>query len=120
MPITQSAAWQELTARREALSSRHLRDLFAEDPNRFARFSLSVDGLLADFSKQRIDARTLELLVDLARSADLGRWRERLFAWMHQNGAKPSDFFHIPAHQLLWRLFLARYNANLPLDIISW
>lgn len=30
-----------------------------------------------------------------------------------------EDFFHIPAHQLLWRLFLARYNANLPLDIIS-
>jgi replicative DNA helicase len=30
-----------------------------------------------------------------------------------------EDFFHIPAHQLLWRLFLVRYNANLPLDIIS-
>ncbi|WP_423232529.1 DnaB-like helicase N-terminal domain-containing protein [Akkermansia sp. JRP_AM1] len=30
-----------------------------------------------------------------------------------------EDFFYIPAHQLLWRLFLARYNANLPLDIIS-
>ena len=30
-----------------------------------------------------------------------------------------EDFFHIPAHQLLWRLFLARYNANVPLDIIS-
>ena len=30
-----------------------------------------------------------------------------------------EDFFHIPAHQLLWRLFLARYNGNQPLDIIS-
>lgn len=30
-----------------------------------------------------------------------------------------DDFFFFPAHQLLWRLFLARYNANLPLDIIS-
>ena len=30
-----------------------------------------------------------------------------------------DDFFHIPAHQLLWRLFLARYNGNLPLDIVS-
>ena len=58
MPITHSAAWQELTARREELSTRHLRELFAEDPDRFARLSLSVDGLLADFSKQRIDART--------------------------------------------------------------
>lgn len=30
-----------------------------------------------------------------------------------------DEFFYLPAHQLLWRLFLARYNANLPLDIIS-
>lgn len=30
-----------------------------------------------------------------------------------------DGFFYLPAHQLLWRLFLARYNANLPLDIIS-
>lgn len=30
-----------------------------------------------------------------------------------------EEFFYLPVHQLLWRLFLARYNANLPLDIIS-
>jgi KUP system potassium uptake protein len=28
-------------------------------------------------------------------------WRERLFAWMHQNGAKPSDFFRIPANRVV-------------------
>jgi KUP system potassium uptake protein len=28
-------------------------------------------------------------------------WRERLFAWMYQNGAKPSDFFHIPANRVV-------------------
>jgi KUP system potassium uptake protein len=28
-------------------------------------------------------------------------WRERIFAWMHQNGAKPSDFFHIPANRVV-------------------
>ena len=30
-----------------------------------------------------------------------------------------DDFFYIPAHQVLWRLFLSRYNSNQPLDIIS-
>ena len=30
-----------------------------------------------------------------------------------------DDFFYFPVHQMLWRLFLYRYNANLPLDIIS-
>ena len=28
-------------------------------------------------------------------------WREQLFAWMYQNGAKPSDFFHIPANRVV-------------------
>lgn len=31
----------------------------------------------------------------------MSMWRERLFAWMHQNGAKPSDFFHIPANRVV-------------------
>ena len=94
MPITHSAAWQELTARREELSTRHLRELFAEDPDRFARLSLSVDGLLADFSKQRIDGRTLELLIELARSADIVRWRERMFAGEPINTSENRAVMH--------------------------
>jgi len=31
----------------------------------------------------------------------MSMWRERLFAWMHQNGAKPSDFFSIPANRVV-------------------
>jgi len=28
-------------------------------------------------------------------------WRERIFAWMHQNAAKPTDFFSIPANRVV-------------------
>jgi KUP system potassium uptake protein len=28
-------------------------------------------------------------------------WREKLFAWMYQNAAKPSDFFHIPVNRVV-------------------
>jgi KUP system potassium uptake protein len=28
-------------------------------------------------------------------------WRQRLFAWMFQNAAKPSDFFQIPANRVV-------------------
>jgi KUP system potassium uptake protein len=31
----------------------------------------------------------------------MSMWRESLFAWMHQNGAKPSDFFQIPANRVV-------------------
>ena len=49
----------------------HMRDLFAEDPDRFKRFSLRLGDILFDFSKNRISAQTLTLLCDLAREAGL-------------------------------------------------
>jgi glucose-6-phosphate isomerase len=73
----------------------HLRDLFAEDPQRFARFSLSFDDLLLDFSKNRITAETLQLLLDLARQADLEGWRERMFAGERINITEDRAVLHI-------------------------
>ncbi len=79
MPNTNAPAWKALVAHHAQFSKAHLRDLFASDPQRFARFSVVLEGLLVDFSKQRIDATTLRLLIDLAETAKLGEWRDRLF-----------------------------------------
>jgi glucose-6-phosphate isomerase len=49
----------------------HTRELFAEDPARFDRFSAEGAGLLLDFSRQRVDARALGALVSLADACDL-------------------------------------------------
>ena len=51
----------------------HMRDLFADDPGRFERFSLRIGEILFDFSKNRITERTMGLLIDLARQSDLGQ-----------------------------------------------
>ena len=80
LPITHTTAWQALTAHRNTLRGRHLRDFFATEPDRFARMALSLGDLLVDFSKQRIDARGLSLLTELARAADVEGWRAKLFA----------------------------------------
>ena len=48
-----------------------MRDLFAHDPQRFARFSLRVGDILFDYSKNRITDQTLPLLCGLARQAHL-------------------------------------------------
>ncbi len=80
MQIDQLPEWQALVEHRRELGSRHMRDLFAADPDRFARFSLRHEGLLLDYSKNRIDARTLELLRELALACELGEWIERMFA----------------------------------------
>ena len=80
MTIADSAAWRALAAHAEVVRPAHLRQLFAADGQRFERFSLRQDGLLLDFSKQRIDAETLALLHALADAADVEGWKRKMLA----------------------------------------
>ncbi|MCY3910202.1 MAG: glucose-6-phosphate isomerase [bacterium] len=58
--------WQALSAHREALDGVHLRDLFDRDPQRGERLVAETDGLLVDYSKNRLTDETVELLAALA------------------------------------------------------
>ena len=78
MSLKQSEAWISLSQHRRMVAELHLRDLFEKDPHRFRRFSLELDGLLLDYSKNLITEDTLRLLLDLAAAADLVGWRQRL------------------------------------------
>jgi len=87
--------WQALAAHRDRVAPRHLRELFAEDPRRFDRFSLSAGDLLADFSKQRIDAHTVALLLDLAAARSLGDCIQRMAAGSRINVTEGRAALHI-------------------------
>ena len=80
MNLVDSPAWRALAAHAEALRPQHLRELFADNPERFGQFSLRQDGLLLDFSKQRVNADTLDLLRSLAVAADLDGWKQKMLA----------------------------------------
>ncbi|MBM3357109.1 MAG: glucose-6-phosphate isomerase [Betaproteobacteria bacterium] len=69
--LTKLPAWQDLERHRRAVSGTHLRQLFDQDPERFGRFSLRLDGMLLDFSKQLVTKETMRLLVALARECRL-------------------------------------------------
>jgi glucose-6-phosphate isomerase len=95
--VTSLAEWPEFqTVLTEAarLKPRHLRELFAEDAERFARFSLRVGGVLFDHSKQRIDAAALDSLIALAKAVDLEGWRERLFSGEAINTTEKRAVLH--------------------------
>jgi len=64
-------AWNELKEHQQQIAKLHLRELFAEDPQRFERFSLQLGDILFDFSKHRITTSTLRLLCELAEQAGL-------------------------------------------------
>ncbi|HRY04481.1 MAG TPA: glucose-6-phosphate isomerase, partial [Beijerinckiaceae bacterium] len=92
------AALAALETHRSEIASRRTIDLFAEDSRRFERFSLRLDDLLFDFSKHRADARTMELLVALARAAKVEERRAALFA-----GEKVNLTEHRPALHMALR-----------------
>ena len=78
--LTTLPVWQKLCQHQQAIVSTHMRDLFANDPNRFNKYSLKFTDILFDFSKHRINDETLPLLMQLAREANIENWRDRMFA----------------------------------------
>ncbi|HVN56046.1 MAG TPA: glucose-6-phosphate isomerase [Anaerolineaceae bacterium] len=69
--LPQKLAWQALAEHYQEIRDVHLRDLFAMDPQRGERFSLQAAGLYLDYSKNRINDKTLRLLIALAIECDL-------------------------------------------------
>ena len=72
--------WRQLHAHRKTWNDLRLRDLFARDKKRFERFSLRLDDLLLDYSKNLVTAETMKLLVRLARENRVELMRDAMFA----------------------------------------
>ncbi|EOE5321109.1 glucose-6-phosphate isomerase [Providencia rettgeri] len=69
---SQTAAWRALEQHFAQMKNVHMRDLFAQDKDRFTHFSATFDGqILVDFSKNRITQETLEHLLALAKETEL-------------------------------------------------
>src|ERR1700730_8353680 len=77
--ITASAAWGKLHDHHSAVAGRHLREFFAEDPERGRELTVQVADLHIDYSKHRVTRETLDLLVELAREAGVAERRDAMF-----------------------------------------
>ena len=95
--LTESPIWSALRDHRDVLAKIQMRDLFDQDPGRFERFSLRPRGLelLIDYSKNRINDRTLALLLDWARLARVEAWRDRMFAGEKINVTEDRAVLHV-------------------------
>ncbi|MCI0486225.1 MAG: glucose-6-phosphate isomerase [Blastocatellia bacterium] len=93
--LTQSEAWKALEAHHKDIASKHMRDMFAQDPDRFEKFSLRFEDLLLDYSKNRITEDTIELLLNLARQASLEDWTARMFSGEKINITEDRAVLHI-------------------------
>jgi glucose-6-phosphate isomerase len=92
--VTQLPAWQALRQHREQMNDFSMREAFANDPQRFDRFSLSSCGLLLDYSKNLISEKTLELLVQLAEQAGLSESIKAQFNGERVNASEGRAALH--------------------------
>ena len=91
------AALAKLTSLREGVLARAARADFADDPAQFKAFSVTLDDLLFDYSKQRIDAGVFAALVELAKAAQVEARRDAMFAGVKINVTEQRA---VPAHRL--------------------
>jgi len=91
----QSTAWSALEQHFGALEGRHLRDLFAADPDRAGRLTVEAAGLFLDYSKNRVADETLALLLDLAAEAGVAARRDAMFAGERINITEDRSVLHV-------------------------
>ncbi len=93
--LTSSPAWNALVHHQSVLAGVHMRSLFAADPDRFSKFSLCLDDLLVDYSKNIITVDTMRLLQSLAREGSVETWRDRMFAGDPLNITEGRAVLHV-------------------------
>ncbi len=92
--LNTTGIWKALQAHYEVMHSQHMADLFAEDSQRFSRFSLYHEDILLDYSKNRISEETMSLLFQLAREAGLEEWITRMFSGEKINHTEKRAVLH--------------------------
>jgi len=114
--LIQSRAWQALLTHRQKIAPLHMRDLFRQDPQRFKKFSLAFNGILLDYSKNRVTEETLILLLDLAKQAGVRDWIERMFSGEKINVTENRAALHVALRNVSGRPVMAG-GRNVMADI---
>lgn len=105
--LTELPAWQALSHHQSEISTQHMRDQFTADPRRFEKFSLHLDELLFDYSKNRINEQTMNLLFQLAHQAGLARMIEAMFTGEKINITEDRAVLHVAL----------RNRSNMPVGV---
>ncbi|MBB6143504.1 glucose-6-phosphate isomerase [Silvibacterium bohemicum] len=94
-PLTELSAWKALTSHHEKIHTRHLRELFAEDPSRGTRLKAEAEGIYLDYSKHRITDETIKLLLQLAEESGLKERIEAMFRGDKINITEKRAVLHV-------------------------
>lgn len=92
--VSRSPAWKTLEKHFDEVSQLHMRDMFAEDPQRFEIFSLKLNDILFDYSKNIINSETMSNLYRLADECEVKEWIARMFEGEPINNTENRAVLH--------------------------
>jgi len=92
---TTTKSWKKLEGHFDSMKHIHMKDLFAQDAERFDRFSIRFNDILVDYSKNRATKETLELLIELANEVGLKDAIEKMFRGDKINETENRAVLHV-------------------------
>jgi glucose-6-phosphate isomerase len=94
-PLAERRTWNALATHYDGVARMHLRNLFADDPKRGERMTAEGAGFYLDYSKNRITAETLKLLVQLADESGLRERIDLMFCGEKINTTENRAVLHV-------------------------
>jgi glucose-6-phosphate isomerase len=91
----ETEAWRLLTGHYLEMQATHLRELFAEDPARFDKFSLLFEDILVDYSKNLVNDDTIKMFIALAKECELDEAILAMFNGQRINQTEKRPVLHI-------------------------
>jgi len=116
--ITMTSAWAGLVAHAQDAPVAPLRELFAADPERAARFTRTAADLLVDLSKQRITEQTLQRLIAVAQAADVEARRDAMFAGERINTTEDRAVLHTALRAARGTVVMVTEAGGEPHDVV--
>ena len=93
--VNKSKYWKKLVSHYKKMRNVHMRDLFADDAKRADKFALQLDALYYDYSKNRINDKTMKYLLRLAEDCNLHEKIEAMFTGEKINLTENRPVLHI-------------------------
>jgi len=93
--VTATDEWGDLTVQFERVRAQHLRDLFADEPDRGSTMVATAGDLVLDYSKHRVDSGVLAALFGVARRAGVAERRDAMFAGERINTTEDRSVLHV-------------------------
>ena len=101
-----SILWEKINTNAMSVKKKSLKKLFEEDKDRFKKFSIMTEDLLLDFSKENINQKSYEDLIDFAKTIGIKKSIKKLFNGEKINITEGQSALHT----------LLRYDSKNPLS----